>query len=66
MDCAGLVNCAKDDELSKPTSVWRKDAYQNDYCFASANLAANARLEVLDDDKEHKLSDHYPIVVDFS
>jgi exonuclease III len=66
MTCAGLKNCAKDKELTKPTSVWNKDAYQNDYCFASDDLADNAKLKVLDNDKEHKLSDHYPIVVDFS
>jgi endonuclease/exonuclease/phosphatase family metal-dependent hydrolase len=62
----GLVNCAKGEELKKPTFLGSKGAYQNDFCFASDNLAANAKLKVCDDDKEHKLSDHYPIVVDFS
>jgi endonuclease/exonuclease/phosphatase family metal-dependent hydrolase len=60
-----LANCAKGDEITKPTSVWHKDAYQNDFCFASDKLAANAALKVLDDDVDHKLSDHCPIFVDF-
>lgn len=65
MDAVGLVNCARGTEQGKPTSVWRKDRYQNDYCFASGNLAENAALKVMDDDTVRKLSDHYPIIVDF-
>jgi exonuclease III len=65
MDEAGLVNCAKGDEINKPTSAWRRDCYQNDYCFASDTLAKNSTLKVLDRDELHKYSDHYPLIVDF-
>jgi endonuclease/exonuclease/phosphatase family metal-dependent hydrolase len=65
MDGVGLVNCAKSEEQGKPTSVWLKDKYQNDYCFASSNLAGNAVLKVMDDDPVQNLSDHYPIIVDY-
>jgi len=35
-----------------------------DYCFASDDLRANARLTVLDDDDWWGRSDHCPIVVE--
>jgi exonuclease III len=61
-----LVNCAKEAPL-KPTYYHTKDNMGvDDFCFASGDLAANAELEVCDDDTVKKLSDHYPIVVDFS
>jgi endonuclease/exonuclease/phosphatase family metal-dependent hydrolase len=61
-----LVNCAKETPLTPTYHHTKDNVGVDDFCFASANLAANAKLKVCDDDKEQKLSDHYPIVVDFS
>ncbi|GHV43677.1 hypothetical protein AGMMS49546_25980 [Spirochaetia bacterium] len=60
-----LSNCAHDQE-KEPTSIWNKEWYQNDYCFASEDLARNAKFEIIKDEVVQNLSDHYPISVEFN
>jgi exonuclease III len=64
MGAVGLSNCAKEGAAHEPTSLWHKDPYQNDYCFASENIAAKS-FEVIKDERFTSLSDHCPIIVDF-
>jgi exonuclease III len=69
---SNFVNCAKGIE-NEPT-FWstRYGPGTDDFCFATENLAKNAKMTVCNEDLKNSqdkiwrgLSDHCPIIVDF-